>query len=108
MPDVTISLGEAKAHLSELADRASAGESVVSIRNGKAVAWNDDHVDKVGHLHRDMGYLTHHLKIDKYTFSFWEGDKIDAKGAINEHPNMLEEAAELGRRAVSEPWEGKG
>ena len=27
-----------------------------------------------------LGYLTHHLKIDKYTFAFWEGDKIDAKG----------------------------
>jgi len=27
-----------------------------------------------------LGYLTHHLKIDKFTFSFWEGDKIDAKG----------------------------
>ena len=38
MPDVTISLGEAKAHLSELADRASAGESVVITRRGKAVA----------------------------------------------------------------------
>ncbi|MEZ4359716.1 MAG: PEP/pyruvate-binding domain-containing protein [Kofleriaceae bacterium] len=25
-----------------------------------------------------LGYLTHHLKVDKWTFSFWEGDKIDA------------------------------
>jgi len=24
-------------------------------------------------------YLTHHLKIDKWTFSFWEGDKIGAE-----------------------------
>lgn len=23
-----------------------------------------------------LGYLTHHVKIDKWTFSFWEGDKI--------------------------------
>jgi hypothetical protein len=23
-----------------------------------------------------LGYLTHHLKIDKWTFAFWEGDKI--------------------------------
>ena len=23
-----------------------------------------------------LGYLTHHLKIDKWSFSFWEGDKI--------------------------------
>ncbi len=27
-----------------------------------------------------LGYLTHHLKVDKWTFSFWEGDKIDAAG----------------------------
>jgi hypothetical protein len=27
-----------------------------------------------------LGYLTHHLKIDKFTFAFWEGDKIDAAG----------------------------
>jgi hypothetical protein len=25
-----------------------------------------------------LGYLTHHLKVDRWTFSFWEGDKIDA------------------------------
>jgi hypothetical protein len=25
-------------------------------------------------------YLTHHLKVDKWTFSFWEGDKIAADG----------------------------
>lgn len=24
-----------------------------------------------------LGYLTHHLKVGKWTFSFWEGDKID-------------------------------
>ncbi len=27
---------------------------------GKVVAWNDDNVQKEGHLHRDMGVLTHH------------------------------------------------
>lgn len=27
-----------------------------------------------------LGYLTHHLKIDRWTFAFWEGDKIDAQG----------------------------
>lgn len=26
-----------------------------------------------------MGYLTHHLKTDQWTFSFWEGDAITAK-----------------------------
>ena len=25
-----------------------------------------------------LGYLTHHLKINKWSFSFWEGDKISA------------------------------
>ncbi|MCA9675751.1 MAG: PEP/pyruvate-binding domain-containing protein [Kofleriaceae bacterium] len=29
-----------------------------------------------------LGYLTHHLKVGKYTFSFWEGDKIDAEGVL--------------------------
>jgi hypothetical protein len=28
--------------------------------SGKVVAWNDDNVQKEGHLHRDMGVLTHH------------------------------------------------
>lgn len=27
-----------------------------------------------------LGYVTHHRKIDVWTFSFWEGDKIDAAG----------------------------
>jgi pyruvate phosphate dikinase-like enzyme len=27
-------------------------------------------------------YLTHHLKVDRWTFSFWEGDKIDAAGVL--------------------------
>ena len=29
-----------------------------------------------------LGYLAHHLKIDKWTFSFWEGDKIDAPSIV--------------------------
>ena len=28
--------------------------------SGRLLEWNDDHEDKVGHLHRDMGYITHH------------------------------------------------
>ena len=28
--------------------------------SGKVIAWNDDNVQKEGHLHRDMGLLTHH------------------------------------------------
>jgi hypothetical protein len=27
---------------------------------GRVLRWNDDHMDKEGHLHRDMGLLTHH------------------------------------------------
>jgi hypothetical protein len=27
-----------------------------------------------------LGYLTHHLKVDRFTMSFWEGDEIDAAG----------------------------
>src|SRR5258708_36062665 len=27
-------------------------------------------------------YLTHHLKIDKWTFSYWEGDKIGADDVL--------------------------
>lgn len=37
MPDLTINLAQAKARLSELAERAQAGESVVITRRGKAV-----------------------------------------------------------------------
>ncbi len=37
MPD--ISLAEAKAHLSELVERASQGETVLITRRGKPVAW---------------------------------------------------------------------
>ena len=27
-----------------------------------------------------LGYLTHHLQADRYTYAFWEGDDIDAEG----------------------------
>jgi hypothetical protein len=27
-----------------------------------------------------LGYLTHHLDVDAWTFAFWAGDKIDARG----------------------------
>ncbi len=29
-----------------------------------------------------LGYLTHHLKIDRWSFAFWEGDKIDAPDVV--------------------------
>ena len=37
MPESTISLANAKAHLSELAERAAAGESILITKRGKAV-----------------------------------------------------------------------
>nr|HEX4317864.1 PEP/pyruvate-binding domain-containing protein [Kofleriaceae bacterium] len=49
-------------------------------------AWNHDNVVEFNkNYERDkpkfiLCYLTHHLKVDKWTFSFWEGDKIDADG----------------------------
>ncbi len=35
-----------------------------------------------------LGYLTEHLKIHKFTFSFWEGDKIDAKGVARVYKKL--------------------
>lgn len=29
-----------------------------------------------------LGYLTHHIKIDRWTFAFWEGDKIGAPDVL--------------------------
>ena len=29
-----------------------------------------------------LGYITHHLKVDRWTFSFWEGDKIGPDDVI--------------------------
>jgi len=29
-----------------------------------------------------LGYLTHHLKIDKWSFSFWEGDKVGPEDVL--------------------------
>jgi hypothetical protein len=51
-------------------------------------AWNYDNVREYNlNYERDkpkfiLCYLTHHLKVDKWTFSFWEGDKIDATGVL--------------------------
>lgn len=38
MPDKTVSIADAKAHLSELTERAAAGETVVITRRGKPIA----------------------------------------------------------------------
>jgi hypothetical protein len=35
-------------------------------------------------------YLTHHLKVDKWTFSFWEGDKIRADDVMRVHKRFNE------------------
>ena len=29
-----------------------------------------------------LGYVTRHTKVDRWTFSFWEGDQIDAAGVV--------------------------
>lgn len=38
MPDKTVSIADAKAHLSELAEQAAAGETVIITRRGKPIA----------------------------------------------------------------------
>jgi hypothetical protein len=35
-----------------------------------------------------LGYLTHHLKIDKWTMSFWEGDKIGPDDIVRAHKRL--------------------
>jgi pyruvate phosphate dikinase-like enzyme len=35
-----------------------------------------------------LGYLTHHLKIDKWTLSFWEGDKIGPDDVVRAHKRL--------------------
>jgi len=37
-----------------------------------------------------LGYLTHHLKVDRFTFCFWEGDKIDAAGVERAYKRLNE------------------
>ena len=49
-------------------------------------AWNNANIIEYNkNYERDkpafiLGYLTEHLKVNKFTFAFWEGDKIDAAG----------------------------
>src|SRR5690348_337764 len=33
-------------------------------------------------------YITHHLKVDKWTFSFWEGDKIGPDDVMRVHGKL--------------------
>ncbi|HWU88712.1 MAG TPA: hypothetical protein VN253_15705, partial [Kofleriaceae bacterium] len=37
-----------------------------------------------------LGYLTHHLKVDRWTFSFWEGDKIGAPDVLRAKKRLNE------------------
>ena len=37
-----------------------------------------------------LGYLVHHTKVKRYTFSFWEGDKIDAAGVVRVYEKLQE------------------
>jgi hypothetical protein len=51
-------------------------------------AWTEENVREYNkNYERDkprfiLGYLTEHSKVKKMTFSFWEGDKIDAAGVL--------------------------
>lgn len=51
-------------------------------------AWTADNVREYNkNYERDkpkfiLGYLTHHLKVDRWSFSFWEGDKIGAADVL--------------------------
>lgn len=35
-----------------------------------------------------LGYITEHLKVDKMSFAFWEGDEIDAKGVLRVYKKL--------------------
>ena len=35
-----------------------------------------------------LGYLTHHTKVDRWAFSFWEGDQIDAPTVAKVHKRL--------------------
>lgn len=37
-----------------------------------------------------LGYVTHHLKIDRWTFAFWEGDKIGPDDVIRARKRLAE------------------
>src|SRR5215470_20044956 len=51
-------------------------------------AWTPDNIREYNkNYERDkpkfiLCYLTHHLKVDRWTFSFWEGDKIGADDVL--------------------------
>ena len=57
-------------------------------------AWNAENVREYNkNYEREkpkfiLGYLTHHLKLDKWTMSFWEGDKIVADDVLRAHKRL--------------------
>jgi hypothetical protein len=40
--------------------------------------------------HFILCYITHHTKLDKWTLSFWEGDKIDAAGVLKTRKKLTD------------------
>src|SRR5574338_23328 len=57
-------------------------------------AWTADNIREYNkNYERDkpkfiLCYLTHHLKVDRWTFSFWEGDKIGANDVMRVHVKL--------------------
>lgn len=45
-----------------------------------------------------LGYLTHHLKVDTWTFAFWEGDAIAAKDVLRVEKKLEQTFYEKGLR----------
>jgi hypothetical protein len=59
-------------------------------------AWTADNIREYNKNYKKvkprfiLGYLTEHLKVNKMTFAFWEGDEIDAKGILRVHRRLQE------------------
>ena len=59
-------------------------------------AWTADNIREYNkNYERDkpkfiLCYLTHHLKVNKWTFSFWEGDKISAVDVMRVKQRLAE------------------
>jgi Pyruvate phosphate dikinase, AMP/ATP-binding domain len=59
-------------------------------------AWTADNIREYNkNYERDkpkfiLCYLTHHLKVDRWTLSFWEGDKIGADDVLRVHKRLGE------------------
>jgi hypothetical protein len=59
-------------------------------------AWTPDNIREYNkNYERDkpkfiLCYLTHHLKVDRWTFSFWEGDKVGADDVLRVNKRLAE------------------